>query len=71
LPVYALPLFLRVLPSLSVTETFKQKKQELVREGFDPSNIEDVLFFLDATAATYVPLDAALHARIVQGKVRV
>jgi fatty-acyl-CoA synthase len=71
LPAYALPLFLRVLPSLSLTETFKQKKQELVREGFDPSDIKDVLLFLDATAATYVPLDAALHARIVQGEVRV
>ena len=28
-----------------LTETFKQKKQELVREGFDPQLVKDPLFF--------------------------
>jgi fatty-acyl-CoA synthase len=71
LAAYAMPVFLRVLSSLSLTETFKQKKQDLVRDGFDASAIKDALLFNDTAAATYVPLDAALHGRIVQGKIRI
>ena len=36
LPAYACPVFIRICASLDATETFKQKKHELVREGFDP-----------------------------------
>ncbi len=71
LPGYAVPLFVRVLPALSLTETFKQKKQDLVRDGFDPSRVTDPLFFRDASAGSYVPLDAALFAKIVSGEVRI
>ncbi len=66
-----MPLFVRVLPALSLTETFKQKKQDLVRDGFDPSRVTDPLFFRDASAGSYVPLDAALFAKIVSGEVRI
>ncbi len=70
LPAYAVPLFIRILPALSLTETFKQKKQELVREGFDPSRAIDPLFFRAASAGSYVPLDAAVFAKIVSGEAR-
>jgi fatty-acyl-CoA synthase len=70
LPAYAVPLFIRVLPALSLTETFKQKKQELVRDGFDPSRVTDPLFFRDMSVGAYVALDMALFAKIVSGKVR-
>jgi hypothetical protein len=42
-----------------------------MRDGFDASAIQDALLFNDTAAATYVPLDAALHGRIVQGKIRI
>ncbi len=71
LPAYAVPLFVRMLPSLSLTETFKQKKQELVRDGFDPSRTADPLFFRDASVGAYVALDTAMLAKIVSGEVRV
>jgi fatty-acyl-CoA synthase len=70
LPAYAIPLFLRILPALSLTETFKQKKQELVRDGFDPSRVADPLLFRDASAGGFVPLDAALFAKIASGQTR-
>jgi len=70
LPDYARPLFLRLLPELDVTATFKQKKVDLVREGFDPARIDDPLYFSDAERRTFVPLDAALYARIQGGQVR-
>jgi fatty-acyl-CoA synthase len=70
LPAYAVPLFLRLLPALSLTETFKQKKQELVRDGLDPTRVSDPLYFRDVSLGAYVPLDAALFAKIVSGEIR-
>jgi fatty-acyl-CoA synthase len=68
LPVYAHPVFVRICAGLDTTETFKQKKQQLVREGFDPRLVTDPLFFQDA--ATYRPIDAASYARILNGAIR-
>ena len=68
LPAYARPLFLRLVRSLAVTETFKQKKQVLAQEGFDPAAIADPLFADCGTG--FVPLDAALYARISSGLIR-
>ena len=70
LPEYARPLFLRILPELDVTATFKQKKFDLVGDGFDPGRIADPLYFNDAERRTFVPLDAALYARIQAGGVK-
>ena len=69
LPAYARPLFLRLRPELDVTGTFKHRKVDLAREGFDPSQVDEPLFFLD-DAKGYTPLDAALHARLLSGTVR-
>jgi fatty-acyl-CoA synthase len=71
LPGYARPVFLRLVPALEATGTFKPRKQELVAAGFDPAHIADPLYFDDARAGRYVPLDAALHAEIMRGGVRV
>jgi acyl-CoA synthetase (AMP-forming)/AMP-acid ligase II len=71
LPDYARPVFLRIRDELDVTGTFKQKKIDLVREGFDPSATSDAIFFHDPEAHAFVRLDAPLYDRIVAGKVRV
>jgi fatty-acyl-CoA synthase len=68
LPAYARPIFLRMVNSLALTETFKQKKQELAREGFDPASIDDPLY-VDCGGG-FVPLDTALYARISSGLIR-
>jgi fatty-acyl-CoA synthase len=70
LPPYARPVFLRIRPAIEVTSTFKQKKIDLVREGFDPSLASDPLFFNDATKRAFVPLDKKLHDDICSGKIR-
>ena len=71
LPAYARPLFIRIRPALDITETFKQKKQSLISEGFDLSAVSDALYFEDAVRGAYVPLDANLHARIADGVLRI
>ncbi len=69
LPVYARPVFLRLCTALEMTGTFKQRKIELVRDGFDPDVIADPLFVRRGSG--YLPLDAVLFRRIVTGEMRV
>jgi fatty-acyl-CoA synthase len=71
LPPYARPLFLRLRGSLDITSTFKQRKDGLVRDGFDPTATEDAIYFDDPETKTYIPLDTALFTRIGAGDVRV
>lgn len=70
LPVYARPVFIRISRELDATETFKQKKGELAREGFDPGAIEDPMFMLEPKSGAYVALDSGAFAQIVDGLVR-
>ena len=58
LPDYARPLFLRIQPKIDVTGTFKQKKVDLVREGFNPAATSDPIYFNDPQAKAFVRLDA-------------
>jgi fatty-acyl-CoA synthase len=67
---YARPLFLRIRSEVDTTATFKQRKVVLVKEGFDPGNISDTLFFDDPRVHAYVRLDSALYQEIVSGEVR-
>lgn len=68
LPTYARPLFLRLVQSLAVTETFKQKKHLLAQDGFNPFASGDALF-VDLDGG-YVPLDAETYTRISSGLMR-
>ena len=71
LPPYARPVFLRILTTLEATSTFKPRKQDLMQAGFDPGRMTDPLYFDDARAQCYVPVDAALHAAISNGTTRI
>uniref|UniRef100_A0A8C1MHS9 Very long-chain fatty acid transport protein n=1 Tax=Cyprinus carpio TaxID=7962 RepID=A0A8C1MHS9_CYPCA len=68
LPPYARPVFLRFLPEVNKTGTFKFQKTDMRREGFDPSVVSDKLYFLDCTKGQYVELNVGLHRSIVSGK---
>ena len=71
LPAYARPLFLRIKDRIELTATFKQKKNELIREGFDPATISDAVYFDDPERQAYLRLDDALFQRIETGQIRV
>ena len=70
LPDYARPVFLRIRQDMDMTATFKQKKVDLVKQGFDPDVIADPIYFSDPAAKAFVRLDAALYKRICAGDVR-
>lgn len=56
LPSYAVPLFVRLLPKLEVTSTFKYQKVQLREQGCDPANFKDAIFVLDRFNHTYITL---------------
>lgn len=68
LPSYAIPLFVRIQPRIEITSTFKHKKADLKKQGFDPSKTTDKLYFRDSEQGKYVPLDEALFNEITSGK---
>ncbi len=53
-----------------MTGTFKQRKVELVAEGFDPRKVTDPLYFDDRDSGAYVRVGDALVAGISSGAVR-
>lgn len=70
LPAYARPVFIRISRELDATETFKQKKGELARAGFDPGAVEDPMFMLEPKSGAYVALDSGTFAQIIDGMIR-
>ena len=59
LPAYACPVFVRLVAEPDMTTTFKLRKVDLQRQGFDPAIVADPLFVRDEEARAYVPLTAA------------
>ena len=70
LPAYARPLFLRITGAIAVTATFKHKKSELMRQGYDPTVVADAIYFNDPGRQAFVPLDRSLYKRIRAKAVR-
>jgi hypothetical protein len=63
---YERPYFLRVVPGMHITGTFKHRKVDYRTEGYDPSAVKDPLYYLDGKQ--YVPIDAALYSRLATGE---
>lgn len=70
LPKYAIPLFLRIQQEAETTGTFKYRKVELVKEGFDPSTVSEPLWYFDPETNKYEPLTPDAHETIASGAVK-
>ncbi len=64
LPHYAVPLFVRIPTVADLTATFKLRKFDLQREGYDPARVGDPLYVRDEQARAYVPLTAESLAKV-------
>ncbi|HPF24241.1 MAG TPA: long-chain-acyl-CoA synthetase [Hyphomonas sp.] len=67
LPGYAIPIFLRVQKEPETTGTFKYRKVELVKEGFDPDKVHDPLYVYNAEEDRYEPLTGEVYRKVVAG----
>jgi fatty-acyl-CoA synthase len=70
LPTYARPIFVRIRDGVEMTGTFKYSKTDLTREGYNPADITDVLYFNHPELQTFTRLDEALYERIQAGEFR-
>ncbi|XP_046398342.1 long-chain fatty acid transport protein 4 isoform X2 [Ischnura elegans] len=69
LPAYARPIFIRVLPELDMTGTYKLKKVDLQKDGFNPAGIKDKLYYFTGSGG-YEPLTQDIYDQIQSGKIR-
>ncbi len=70
LPPYACPVFLRLTPEMEITGTFKQRKIDLMNDGFDPRRIANPLYVLDPRTLVYRTLDATTYDDIIAGRLK-
>jgi fatty-acyl-CoA synthase len=70
LPDYARPVFVRIRSDSDVTPTFKQKKIDLVKDGFDPGRTEDPIYFSDPRSKAFERMSPSLLREIGDGTVR-
>jgi len=68
LPSYAQPLFLRFLPEMEITGTFKHQKVQLRDHGCDPSKVSDKMFWLNGASKKYEPFGADQYQQLGNGK---
>ncbi|KXS18519.1 acetyl-CoA synthetase-like protein [Gonapodya prolifera JEL478] len=71
LPPYAVPRFVRLLENMDAvtTATFKHRKIELQKEGFDPKQVSDKLFFYVENKG-FVTMTGAIYNEVVGGKAK-
>ena len=70
LPSYAVPIFIRIVPKVSVTATFKHQKVSIRNEGCDVTVIKDPMFWLNPSTGTYEPFTAHEYHKIVTKQAR-
>lgn len=69
LPTYARPQFIRILHKLDMTGTYKMKKTDLQKEGFNPNLVtEDSIYYLNNGVYSLVTKD--VFEQINSGKIR-
>eukprot|EP01103_Thecamoeba_quadrilineata_P007325 TRINITY_DN1719_c0_g1_i1.p1 TRINITY_DN1719_c0_g1~~TRINITY_DN1719_c0_g1_i1.p1 ORF type:complete len:632 (+),score=105.20 TRINITY_DN1719_c0_g1_i1:40-1935(+) len=69
LPKYATPVFVRLQEEMEITSTFKHRKVELVKEGYDPELIKDPIYFREDAEGKFVRLDKPLFDKINNNQV--
>ncbi|XP_040893191.1 long-chain fatty acid transport protein 1-like [Toxotes jaculatrix] len=69
LPSYARPVFLRLMPSVDTTGTFKIQKTRLRKEGYKPQDPSESIYFLNSRAGRYEAVTDELLNAIMEGKV--
>ncbi len=70
LATYQRPIFVRLLPAMQSTGTFKQRKVDFVKDGFDPKVINDRLWWYNPEVKSYEELDNNAYGVIIHGKAR-
>ncbi len=67
LPTYAVPIFLRIQKEAETTGTFKYRKVDLVKDGFNPETVPEPLWFAHPDKKGYEPITHDIYESILAG----
>ncbi|XP_067662687.1 long-chain fatty acid transport protein 4-like [Haliotis asinina] len=70
LPPYARPVFIRLTKAVDTTGTFKLKKTDLRKEGYNPNTVKDRLYYMNAKAGMFQPVTPQVYRDICDAKIR-
>jgi fatty-acyl-CoA synthase len=70
LPAFAQPVFVRILPAIVTTGTFKVRKMDLIADGYDPGKIKGPLYFRDPKRG-YVKVTKGVYEKLLGGLVKI
>ncbi|MBY8984491.1 MAG: hypothetical protein KGD65_05475 [Candidatus Lokiarchaeota archaeon] len=70
IPIYAIPIFLRVKKEFATTATDKIQKVKLKQEGYNVNEIEEPIYILLPRSSKYVPLTKEIYEGVIAGKYR-
>ncbi len=70
LPAFARPVFLRTSKQTDTTGTFKYKKTDLVKQGFNPEKIKDRLYIDIPKTGKYTELTAEIYQKLQKGEIK-
>jgi len=65
LPSYARPVFLRLTEAMEITGTFKHRKQDFKKDGFNPEKTSDSIYVRDDSAKGYRRVDSTIYNQIM------
>ena len=69
LPSFARPIFIRIQPEAETTGTFKFKKVDLVKQGYDITQIEEPVYVRLPHEDTFEPVTQDILTRINSGEI--
>ena len=70
LPKHAVPLFIREQQQAETTGTFKYRKTDLAKQGFDPKKTRDPVWYMDPETGEYTRLTPDQFKKIASGSGR-
>eukprot|EP00127_Corallochytrium_limacisporum_P006260 Clim_evm4s224 gene=Clim_evmTU4s224 len=70
LPIYARPAFVRLISKMDTTGTFKHRKVDMQKDGFDPVKCNGDVYVRDDSAKTYIKIGEKEMAELVVGNMR-
>jgi acyl-CoA synthetase (AMP-forming)/AMP-acid ligase II len=70
LPSYAVPMFIRVSHEVEITGTFKHKKGDLKKQGFDLSLVDEPMFVLLPKTDEYQPVTKKWIEKLNAGEIQ-
>jgi len=65
-----MPIILRIKKEIEITGTFKHKKVDLVKEGYNPQDVSDPLFFIDDKNENYTNLDVSFYEKLINKDIK-